>query len=67
MKNVPYVKNRSADYNEFLGKCLEKDSKKRFTIDQVLEHPFIKNASEYNISAIQPSQHVSTEEISWDL
>ena len=47
MKNVPYIKNRSADYNEFLGKCLEKDSEKRFDIDQVLEHPFIKNASEY--------------------
>lgn len=33
----------SSDFSDFINMCLIKDSTKRWTIKQLLEHPFLKN------------------------
>ena len=42
VQEVPEVEGRSAQFNDLIKKCLEKDRSKRPKIEQLLNHPFFK-------------------------
>ena len=58
IKNDPYNKEFlediecSDDIKDFIDKTLEKDAKKRMTVDEALNHPWIKK---YRITSLDPS------------
>jgi serine/threonine protein kinase len=46
-KGIPGLKNPdqwSEVFRDFVGKCLEKDSERRPTAEELLQHPFLKKA-----------------------
>jgi len=57
-KNPPPVLEGafSDDFKDFVAKCLQKEASKRPTAQQLLDHPFIKNASKTE-SLIKIAQH----------
>lgn len=47
----PDVRNKeqlTAELNDFLDKCLEIDVEKRYSAEQLLEHPFLAKAESLN-------------------
>lgn len=43
-KEVPFVADRSTEFNDLISKCLKKDNSQRLTIAEVLKHEFLRDA-----------------------
>eukprot|EP01119_Soliformovum_irregulare_P011897 TRINITY_DN3038_c0_g1_i1.p1 TRINITY_DN3038_c0_g1~~TRINITY_DN3038_c0_g1_i1.p1 ORF type:complete len:1023 (+),score=338.35 TRINITY_DN3038_c0_g1_i1:277-3069(+) len=54
MTDSPTLPNKSfsKNFQDFIAKCLDLDQKKRWTAEQLLQHPFVKNADEKILSSL---------------
>ena len=47
-------KNRwSPEFVDFVNQCLQKDPEQRWSVDRLMGHPFLKNASEFRSDFVQ--------------
>ncbi|MQM04036.1 hypothetical protein Taro_036827 [Colocasia esculenta] len=51
--------NFSDDARDFLGRCLNRDLRQRWSAEELLKHPFVDNIKEFNTGHISDSKGIS--------